>query len=128
PLTHSSVTEFPPFALCLLPLAFCLLLLIALLALLLRRLDLARARGGRGRRRRFVVRRDVRRRRLRLLRAGLGGRRRGQSLAGRRRQRHLFEFRLSDGGGRGGLVGVALRRGGHQVCALLRHLALALQV
>src|SRR2546423_11690676 len=53
----------------------------ALLALLLRRLDLARARDGRGRRRRFVVRRDARgRRRLRLLRAGLGGRRGGPSL------------------------------------------------
>src|SRR2546423_4710145 len=87
--------------------SFSLLVARALLALLLRRLDLARARGGRGRGRRFVVRRDVRGRRLRLLRAGLGGGGRCPAPAGRRGPRHLFVFWLPDGGGGGGVVGGA---------------------
>src|SRR5215210_2823816 len=74
-----------------------LLIVVALLTLLLR-VDLAGARGGRGgggRRRVVVARVDARGRRFRLLRgAGVGRGGGRQPLAGRGRQRHLFELGL----------------------------------
>src|SRR5438067_13681694 len=102
----------------------------ALLALLLGRLDLARARGGRGRRRRLVARVDVRGGGLGLLGRGgrgAGGGRFRQALAGRGWERYLFELRRFGAGGRRRLVGV-LRGGGREVDALLGLLVLALEV
>src|ERR1051326_803058 len=122
---------FCVFLFCLLPFYFCLISLVAraLLALLLRRLDLARS--CRGRRRGLLVRRDAGRDRfglLGLLRSRLGGRR-GQAAGRGGRERHVFELRRGDVGGRRLVAFVeSLRRRGHQVVAFLGHLALALLV
>src|ERR1043165_1557296 len=125
----SLISSLLPFAFLLLPSP--LWFVVALLPLLLGGLDLGRARGGRGRRRRLFARVDVRGGGFGLLgRAGRGrgGSRFRQALAGRGRQRHLFELGRA-GGGRLGLVVVqALRGGGGEVDALLGLLVLALEV